>query len=183
MYRRKTRMRNADLRWKYFWQNSWIWPLFLKKTDFFWLFGFSHWTYEAGTGTNPSDDHISVILAARRSKSVRSSSDWPSDQPGINDFVFGRHHSELFRGTKQMKNQNSQIGLNFSNLANSVSRSRKKLGKRKKIFFLGWKNFFNFFKSSIYRIVLTETNPQHKLTIVGWRMNRASSQTGIAGGW
>jgi hypothetical protein len=108
--------------------------IFEKKQFFFVLFCFSRWIFAAGIGTNPSDDHISAILAARRSKSVRSSSDWPSGQPGIHDFVFGRHHSELFRGTKKMKIQNSQIGLKFSNLANIVTRT-KKSEKRKKIFF------------------------------------------------
>ena len=49
--------------------------IFEKNRFFFRLFGFSHWTYEAGTGTNPSDDHISAILAARRLKLACLSSD------------------------------------------------------------------------------------------------------------
>ena len=49
--------------------------IFEKNRFFFGLFGFSHWTYEAGTGTNPSDDHISAILEAKRLKLTCSSSD------------------------------------------------------------------------------------------------------------
>ena len=107
---------------------------FWEKPIFFGLFGFSHSTYEAGTGTNPSDDHISAILAARRLKLACSSSDWPSAQPGIQDSVFAYHHSELFRGTKKVEIQNGQIGVKFSNLANSVARTNKS-EKLKKNFF------------------------------------------------
>ena len=117
--------------------------LFMKKSNFFLYFFVSRvGSSQAFIGTNPSDDHISAILAARRSKSKRSSSDWPSGQPGIHDFVFGRHHSELFRGTKKMKFQNSQIGLKFSNLTNIVTRT-KKSEKRKKFFF--WCDVIDFF--------------------------------------
>ena len=119
--------------------------IFEKNRFFFGLFGFSHWTYEAGTGTNPSDDHISAILAARKLKVACSSSDWPSAQPGIHDSVFACHHSELFRGTKKVKIQNCQIGLKFSNLAWSVSRTRKKFKAEKKFFFFGLTKICFFF--------------------------------------
>ena len=120
--------------------------IFEKKQFFFVLFhSFSRWIFAAVIGTNPSDDHISAILAARRSISVRSSSDWPSGQPGIHDFVFGRHHSELFRGTKKMKIQNSQIGLKFSNLANIVTRTKKSEKAKKNFFGVTSSIFFSIF--------------------------------------
>ena len=124
---------------------------FWKKTTFF--SHFSIFSLDFGTGTTrySSDDHISAILAARRSKFARSSSGWPSGQPGIHDFVFGRHDSELFRGTKKVKIQHNQIGLKFSNLANSVLRTRKSEKLKKKFFFCDVINFFFrfFFKMSI----------------------------------
>ena len=75
----KVRMRNADLRLKYLplrTTDDDITFIFEKNRFFFGLSGFSHSTYEAGTGTNPSDDHISAILkVARRLKFICSSSD------------------------------------------------------------------------------------------------------------
>ena len=125
--------------------------IFEKNRFFFSLFNFRSWLLEAGTGRNSSDDHISAISAARRLKIARSSSDWPSAQPGMHDFFFACHHSELFRDTKKVKIQNCQIGLKFSNLANSVLRTRKSEKLKKKIFWCDVINFFFriFFEMSI----------------------------------
>ena len=52
----------------------------------------------------PSDDHISAILAARRSKSVRSSSDWPSGQPGYTRFCFRSSWFRVIPGYEKDEN-------------------------------------------------------------------------------
>ena len=134
---------------------------FWEKTDFFFgLFNFSHLTFGSGYYHGiRSDDHISAILAARRLKLTCSSSDWPSAQPGIHDSVFACHHSELIRGTKKVEIQNGQIGVKFSNLANSVARTNKSEKLKKNFFWCDVMNFFFDFFSKC-RFVLTGIDPR-----------------------
>ena len=176
-------MRETDLRLKYFSPpNHAITFIFEKKKTFFLTFQFSHLTFGTGTTRYSSDDHISAILAARRSKFARSSSGWPSGQPGIHDFVFGRHDSELFRGTKKVKIQHSQIGLKFSNLANSVLRTRKSEKLKKNFFLWRHKFFFSIFFQNV-DLFWRKWTRKTRLAIGRWRKYQASSQTGGAGGW
>ena len=69
----------------------------------------------------------------------------------MHDSVFAYHHSELFRGTKKVEIQNDQIGVKFSNLANSVARTNKSEKLKKKFFLCDVINFFfrYFFEMSI----------------------------------
>ena len=77
MYRRKMRMRDADLRLKYFYDPTPGSHLsFLRKTDFFSDFlVFLTGLMKRVLAQIRSDDHISAILAARRLKLACSSSD------------------------------------------------------------------------------------------------------------
>ena len=141
-------------------------PSFLGKTDFFLQFftlsRFCRLIVVLGGAGDPSVDHISVIWTSRELIFSHSSSVWLSGQPGIPGFVLARHCFELFRGQKKWNFKIVRSGWNFQ-ISRIASRELGKTKCKKNFFFWSDKNFLIFFSFyfSIYRIVLTERDPQH----------------------
>ena len=90
---------------------------FWKKPNFFSQFFILSRFYRLivvlGGAADSSVGHISAILTCRRFIFSRSSSVWLSGQPGIHDFDFACHDSELFRCTKKWKFKMVRSGWNF----------------------------------------------------------------------